>query len=67
MLDAQKLPSRSPEALLAFWQQRVGVRKVFTFWTTRYKVSVAGLHCQSGLLQQWAQECGNRMGKCGLD
>jgi hypothetical protein len=34
MLDAQKLPSQTLEALLAFWQQQVGVRTVFTFWTT---------------------------------
>jgi hypothetical protein len=34
MLDAQELSSQTLEALLAFWQQRVGVPTVFTFRTT---------------------------------
>jgi hypothetical protein len=44
MLDAQKLPSRTLEALLAFWQQHAGAHcragtsrrmtTVFTFWMT---------------------------------
>jgi hypothetical protein len=34
MLDAQKLPSQTLEALFAFWQQYAGAQKVFTLWTT---------------------------------